>query len=86
MESTRSETLGSSVVALLSDSEAARQLAVSASTLRSWRCRGIGPSYVKMGHGKKSPVRYTASDIDQFICQCRQVPPLVLPVRAAMEN
>lgn len=66
---------------LLDDSQAAIRLGVSASTMRSWRCRGIGPSFIKMGRGKKSPVRYTSSDIDQFIGQCRQV-----PVLAAMEN
>ena len=67
---------------LLNDSEAAAQLGVSPATLRSWRCRGIGPSFVKMGRGRKSPVRYHSSDLEQFIAQCRQVP----PVRAAMEN
>lgn len=67
---------------LLNDSQAAEHLGVSPATLRSWRCRGIGPSFVKMGHGKKSPVRYSSSDIEQFIAQCRQVP----LVRAAQEN
>ncbi len=82
MGSTGSEALSSSVLPLLGDSETARQLGVSAATLRSWRCRGVGPCFVKMGAGKKAPVRYTASDIAEFISQCRQVP----PVRAAMEN
>jgi hypothetical protein len=67
---------------LLTDNEAARELGVSAATLRSWRCRGIGPSFIKMGRGAKAPVRYSASDIVQFIAECRQVP----PVRAAQEN
>jgi len=67
---------------LLTDSEAAEQLGVSAATLRSWRCRGIGPDFIKMGSGSKAPVRYSATDIAQFIAECRQVP----PVRAAMEN
>lgn len=67
---------------LLNDHDTAKQLGISPATLRSWRCRGIGPNFVKMGAGKKSPVRYAASDIEQFIVQCRQVP----PVRAAQEN
>lgn len=67
---------------LLNDQDAATQLGVSPATLRSWRCRGIGPNFIKMGAGKKAGVRYSASDIEQFITQCRQVP----PVRAAMEN
>lgn len=76
------ESLCASAEALLNDQAAATFLGVSPATLRSWRCRGIGPDYVKMGAGKKSPVRYSASDIEAFIAQCRQVP----PVRAAVEN
>jgi hypothetical protein len=63
---------------LLNDSEAANQLGVSSATLRSWRCRGIGPSFIKMGAGAKSPVRYTPYDIAQFIERCRQVPPVLV--------
>lgn len=64
---------------LLNDFQAAQHLGVSPATLRSWRCRGIGPSYVKMGRGKKSPVRYHHEDIEHFIAQSRHVP----SVRAA---
>jgi hypothetical protein len=32
---------------LLTDKEAAPLLGVAPATLRSWRCRGIGPTYVK---------------------------------------
>lgn len=67
---------------LLKDAEVAMRLGVSMPTLRSWRCRGIGPNFVKMGAGKKAPVRYSASDIQQFIAECRQVPPM----RVATEN
>ena len=67
---------------LLNDKEAAQKLGVTPATLRSWRCRGIGPSFVKMGLGKKSPVRYSVADIGAFVDQCRQVP----LVRAALEN
>ena len=67
---------------LLNDSQAAERLCVSPATLRSWRCRGIGPNFVKMGAGAKAPVRYSESDIEAFIAQCRQVP----PVRATQEN
>lgn len=67
---------------LLKESQVAQRLGVSMPTLRSWRCRGIGPDFVKMGAGKKAPVRYSAIDIEQFIAECRQVP----PVRAAREN
>jgi hypothetical protein len=67
---------------LLTDAEAAGWLGVSPATLRSWRCRGIGPNFIKLGFGSKAPVRYDPDDIERFIVQCRQVP----PVRAAQEN
>lgn len=67
---------------LLKESQVAEQLGIAAPTLRSWRCRGVGPRFVKMGSGKKSAVRYSASDIEAFIAECRQVP----LVRAALEN
>jgi len=41
-------------------------------TLRSWRCRGIGPKFIKLGGGKKSPVRYDERDLEQYIAQGRQ--------------
>jgi hypothetical protein len=66
---------------LLTEAEVAPLLGVSPATLRSWRCRGIGPTYVKMGRGTKSPVRYNRVDLEQFIVQCRHVP----LVRAAGE-
>ena len=59
---------------LLTDDEAAPLLNVSPATLRSWRCRGVGPPYVKLGCGKKAPVRYSESDLQQFIAQCRHAP------------
>lgn len=68
--------------ALLTDSQAAERLGVSPATLRSWRCRGIGPAFIKMGRGAKAPVRYSEADLEQFIAQSRHVP----SVRAAFEG
>jgi hypothetical protein len=65
---------------LLTEHEVAPLLRVSPATLRSWRCRGIGPNYIKMGRGTKSPVRYNRVDLEQFVAQCRHVP----LVRAAL--
>lgn len=58
---------------LLNEAQVAKRLGVSMPTLRSWRCRGIGPVYVKLGDGKKAPVRYHQSDLEQFIAQGRHV-------------
>lgn len=48
---------------LLDPMEAGRRLSISPITLASWRCRGKGPSYVKIG-GK---VFYRPADIDAFV-------------------
>lgn len=67
---------------LLTEEQAAIVLAVSPATLRSWRSRGIGPSFIKMGTGSRAAVRYAESDLDQYIARCRQIP----PVRGAVER
>ena len=67
---------------LLNDAEAAKLLCVSTATLRSWRCRGIGPTFIKLGNGTKAPVRYSESDLKQYIAQCR----VTSSVRAACEG
>jgi len=57
---------------LIDDKAAAVRLGVSAPTLRSWRCRGLGPTYIKLGRGKRAAVRYDLRDLAQFIEQGRQ--------------
>lgn len=49
---------------LLSEKEVAGILALQASTLRTWRCQGKGPKYVKLG---ERAVRYKHSSIQAFI-------------------
>jgi predicted DNA-binding transcriptional regulator AlpA len=43
----------------------ARWLGLSVSTIRDWRRRGVGPSFVKFGRA----VRYFPADIAKFIHQ-----------------
>lgn len=57
---------------LVDDRAAASYLDMSPSTLRSWRCRGVGPVYIKLGRGKRAAVRYDLRDLAQFIEQGRQ--------------
>ena len=49
--------------AILAPPEVAAHLKTNINTLANWRCKGIGPNYVKIG-GK---VLYLANDIDAFI-------------------
>jgi predicted DNA-binding transcriptional regulator AlpA len=64
---------------LLTDKQVAPLLGLKDSTLRSWRCRGVGPTYVKLGLGPGAACRYAPSDIEAFIVQGRHIP----SVRAA---
>lgn len=48
---------------LLRDKEAGNLLGLSPATLNTWRCRGKGPKYVKLG-GK---VFYRRADLEDFI-------------------
>jgi Helix-turn-helix domain len=66
---------------LLNDKQAAPLLGVAPATLRSWRCRGIGPAYTKFP-GLRGGVRYDLRDIAEFRERCRCEP----SVRAAFEG
>jgi hypothetical protein len=66
---------------LIDDKAAAVLLGVAPATLRSWRCRGIGPDYVKYA-GLRGAVRYDVQDIAEFKERCRHTP----SVRAAFEG
>jgi hypothetical protein len=59
---------------MLNDEQAARRLGVSPATLRSWRCREIGPPFIKLVLGSQAPVRYNPDDLDEFMRQGRHVP------------
>jgi hypothetical protein len=69
---------------LVDDKQAAERLGMKPPTLRSWRCRGVGPVYIKLGHGKRAPVRYDLRDLARFIEQGRHVSSS--SVRAASEE
>lgn len=49
--------------ALITTQEAARRLSLSPGTLRNWRCRGCGPTFVRIG----GAVRYRALDLEAFV-------------------
>ena len=42
----------------LKASEVADALQVSEQTLANWRAQGKGPTFIKLGSGRTSPVRY----------------------------
>jgi excisionase family DNA binding protein len=46
----------------LTDLEVAERLGVSRFTVRSWRLKGVGPRFLKMGRA----VRYRSQDVDEY--------------------
>ena len=46
----------------LTDVEVALRLGVSRFTVRSWRLKGFGPRFLKLGRA----VRYRSSDVDEY--------------------
>lgn len=48
---------------LIDEAMVAKQLDCEVKTLQAWRCRGVGPSFVKIGR----LVRYRQSDVQAWI-------------------
>ena len=59
---------------LLTEKEAAQRLSVPRTTLKYWRDSGCGPEYYKLGTGMRSPVRYDAIVLDQWLRAHLRVP------------
>ena len=49
----------------LTDIEVAARLGVSRFTVRSWRLKGVGPRFLKLGRA----VRYRPEDVDEYVQQ-----------------
>ena len=47
---------------ILTDIQVAERLGVSRFTVRSWRLKGVGPRFLKMGRA----VRYRSRDVDEY--------------------
>jgi predicted DNA-binding transcriptional regulator AlpA len=47
---------------ILTDVEVAERRGVSRFTVRSWRLKGVGPRFLKMGRA----VRYRSEDVDEY--------------------
>jgi hypothetical protein len=76
---TASEATGTTILRkLIGAKEAAEMLGTTVGTLKSWRARGIGPSWVKLG----AAVRYDVEELLDFIKRNTRVP----SVRALVEE
>jgi hypothetical protein len=65
-----SRPITSVISPLLTESDAARYLSMSAAFLRQGRMHGRGPAYVRMGRA----VRYALADLDEWLSERRIVP------------
>jgi len=54
----------------LTEAEAAARLGLKIPTLRAWRHRGVGPTFVRLGRA----IRYLPSDIEQYLSENRHAP------------
>ena len=54
--------------AALNERAAAERLGLKAATLRAWRQRGQGPSFVRLGRA----IRYLPEDLDRFLQRNRK--------------
>jgi predicted DNA-binding transcriptional regulator AlpA len=52
---------------LLTPQQVADLLQVKTDTLEAWRGKRTGPAWIKLGDGKRSPVRYRKADIDAYL-------------------
>jgi len=74
----REATRTTIVTKLIRTKEAAEILGTSVGTLKSWRSRGLGPKWVKLG----TAVRYDVEELLDFIKRNTRVP----SVRALVED
>lgn len=51
---------------LLTPKELAARWKVQVGTLRKWRYLDTGPTYIKMGDGRNSQIRYRVDDIVKY--------------------
>lgn len=52
---------------LLTPQQVADLLQVKTETLEAWRGKRTGPSWIKLGKGKRCPVRYRRADVDAYL-------------------
>lgn len=58
----------------LSTKEAAELLHVDVRTLANWRCKGVGPAFIRASNGvRHGVVLYTRDDIDAYLAKRRVV-------------
>ena len=61
-------------ITLLNTREVSARTGIPMQTLCNWRIRGIGIPYIKLGEGPKARVKYSVTDIREYVEQRRRYP------------
>ena len=51
---------------MLTPKELCERWKIADNTLRKWRVANVGPTYIKLGEGRNSEVRYRLDDVEAF--------------------
>ncbi|MGW8438813.1 helix-turn-helix transcriptional regulator [Nocardiopsis sp. NPDC055879] len=52
---------------LLTPAEFCEMTGVAPQTASNWRYKGVGPSFIKLGTGRTSRVRYRVADVEAWL-------------------
>jgi hypothetical protein len=69
-----SETQNSLEPLLITVHELSKIISVPVGTINNWRVAGIGLPFIKLGAGKKAPVRYAVADVHEYVAKQRRYP------------
>jgi hypothetical protein len=50
----------------LTPAELAERIGLSPDTLATWRCRGVGPKFIKYGTSQQARVRYPVAEVEAW--------------------
>lgn len=71
---------------MLTQEQLAARLVVEENTLEDWRMKGVGPTFIKLGFAKNSPIRYRFEDVEAWEASLPRITPIAQSVDAAYER
>jgi hypothetical protein len=57
---------------VLNESQVAKVIGVSPSTIANWRKVGLGPEFKKLNNGLKAKVMYTKHSVAEWLCDLQK--------------
>lgn len=57
---------------VLNESQVAKIIGVSASSVSKWRREGLGPRFKKLDNGLKAKVMYTKQSVAEWLCDMQK--------------